>query len=156
MSLAARTREAARERPWLVDALAAGVVNYTAAARSLEIEGGTDAVATALGRYAEELRKPIPPGDGGRVRMRSGVDLADTAEDAVLAVGDTGIVDGGDRTVLIASGVDAATALERCLGRLRVEGIDVEAAGWADGTLAIVVDRREGPKALRLVEGVLG
>ncbi|MFT4958602.1 MAG: hypothetical protein ACI9EZ_001934, partial [Halobacteriales archaeon] len=55
MSLAERTREAARARPFLVEGLRAKVVNYTAAARFLDVDGEVDAVATALRRYGEGL-----------------------------------------------------------------------------------------------------
>ena len=47
-SLAARTREAVRNEPFLHDALRAGVLNYTAVARYLEVDGEHDAIATAL------------------------------------------------------------------------------------------------------------
>ncbi|MDX1748043.1 MAG: hypothetical protein R3324_19085, partial [Halobacteriales archaeon] len=55
MSLAEDTRQAVRRRPWLLTALQAGVVNYAAAARSLDIGADLDAVATALRRFAERL-----------------------------------------------------------------------------------------------------
>ena len=48
MSLAAETRAAVRARPWLLEALRAGVVNYAAAAESLDVDGDTDSIATAL------------------------------------------------------------------------------------------------------------
>jgi|APHM01.1.fsa_nt_gi hypothetical protein len=55
MSLAAETREAVRERPVLYDALRAGIVNYTAAAERLALNGDREAIATALRRFAESL-----------------------------------------------------------------------------------------------------
>ena len=60
MSLASETRDAVRARPFLYDALRAGVVNYTAAARELDVDGEVDAVATALRRFAEELAEYDP------------------------------------------------------------------------------------------------
>jgi hypothetical protein len=44
VTLAAEAREAVRRRPFLYDALGAGVVNYSAAARLLDVDGETDAV----------------------------------------------------------------------------------------------------------------
>jgi hypothetical protein len=38
------------------------------------------------------------------------------------------------------------------LERLRVADIEVRAAGAVEGTLAVVVPRRDGPTALRVVE----
>jgi hypothetical protein len=61
MSLASETRDAVRARPFLHDALAAGVVNYAAAARALDIGGDVDAITAALRRFAEELSDPDPP-----------------------------------------------------------------------------------------------
>ena len=47
MTVAAETREAVRDHPFLETALRAGVVNYTAAARFLDV-GEEEAVAAAL------------------------------------------------------------------------------------------------------------
>lgn len=154
MSLAGRTRDAVRERPFLHDALAAGVVNYTAAARALPVDGDTDAVATALRRFAEELtREPTDP--AARVSMASG--LGRTDEAGLLSVGDSAFAEGeGSLTGIVGRGVGGARALERVLGRLRTADIDVEAAAVADGTLAVVVGRRAGPDALRVVEDAVG
>jgi hypothetical protein len=55
MNVAERTREAVRRRPFLHDALAAGVVNYAAAAEFLDVDRGDDAVTAALRRYADDL-----------------------------------------------------------------------------------------------------
>ena len=59
MSLASDTRDAVRRRSFLHAALAAGVVNYTAAARYLDV-GEEEAVVAALRRYAEELTAEQP------------------------------------------------------------------------------------------------
>ena len=72
MTVAAEAREAVRERPFLETALRAGVVNYTAAARFLEV-GDEEAVAAALRRYAGELDDYRPPDRRASVSMRSGV-----------------------------------------------------------------------------------
>jgi len=156
MSLAAATRDAVRKRPFLYDALRAGVCNYTAAARTLDIDGETDAVATALRRFAEELDDD-PAHDGeARVSMASGLGRSEDGL-ALLTVGDTHFADGaGSLTGIVASGDVSVAALGDVLGRLRASDIPVEAAGVGDETLVVVVERRSGPDALRVVEGAVG
>ncbi|SHG83696.1 DUF7523 family protein [Halobaculum gomorrense] len=176
MTVAEETRAAVRERPFLHDALRAGVVNYAAAAATLDIDADRDAVATALRRFADDLAA----GAGGttdgdvvdaRVTMERGVgrvdgggdagngaDAAATDGDAVdhealLSVGDAAFaVDAGDATAVLARGTVDAIHLERVLGRLRTAGVPVEAAGVTPSALLVVVGRRDGATALRVVE----
>lgn len=156
MSLAAATRDAVRERPFLYDALRAGVVNYTAAARTLNVDGDTDAVATALRRFAEELSDGSAHEQRASVSMQSGLGRTDDG-DALLVVGDTRLAAGaGSLTGIVASGDLSAAALGDVLGRLRVADIEVDAAGVGAETLVVVVERRDGPDALRVVEGAVG
>ncbi|ACV48293.1 MULTISPECIES: DUF7523 family protein [Halomicrobium] len=154
-SLAARTREAVRARPFLYDALRAGVVNYTAAARWLSVEGDTEAVATALRRYAEELDGDAGPESDARVAMRSGLGRADD-EDALIAVADAAYApDSGSLTGIVVAGLTGVDTFERVLGALRAAGIGVDAAGFAAETALVVVGRRDGPDAVRAVEAAL-
>ena len=156
MSLAAATREAVRERPFLYDALAAGVVNYTAAARLLDVEGDTDAVATALRRFGEELSAVPDHEPHASVSMRSGLGRSESG-DALLVVGDSRLADGsGTLTGILANGAVSPAILADVLGRLRTAGIAVELAGVGDETLVVAVERRDGPDALRVVEGAVG
>ncbi|WP_324662830.1 DUF7523 family protein [Haloarcula sediminis] len=156
MSLAAATRDAVRERPFLYDALRAGVVNYTAAARTLDVEGDTDAVATALRRFAEELPDDPVHESEARVSMRSGLGRVEDG-DALLSVGATRFGEGtGSLTGIVASGDLEPAALGDVLGRLRAVDVAVAAAGVGDETLVVVVERRDGPDALRVVEGAVG
>lgn len=153
MTLAADTRDAVRSRPFLYDALRAGVVNYSAAARFLDVEGETDAVVAALRRFAADL-PDVDPGPGGAVSMRSGLGEGDP-DDALVVVGEMALVpDAGSLTALVASDGDAG-ALERALGRLRTAEVAVEAAAVGGGSLVVVVGRRDGPDALRAVEDAL-
>lgn len=155
MSLAETTRKAVRERPYLYDALRAGVVNYTAAARTLDIDGETEAVATALRRFGEELDND-PEASEASVSMVSGLGRAKSGA-TVLSVGDDMFAEGaGSLTAVVASGDCSARSLGDVLGRLRVADIPVEAAAGADGTLAVVVTRRDGPDTLRVVEDAVG
>jgi hypothetical protein len=161
MSLAERTREAARANPFLYEALRAGVCNYTAAARYLDL-GADDqeAVVAALRRYAADLPEYEPSGREARVSMESGLERVDGDEgravDALLAVGDTAFVaDSGSLTGLLVTGVVDATTLGHLLGALGADDIAVEAAGVTDATALVVVSRRAGADAVRVVERAL-
>jgi len=164
MTIAAETRRAVRANPFLRDALRAGCVNYTAAARFLDVGGGADgtereAVVAALRRYAEDLpdyERPVPEDRTG-VTMRSGLGPTDDPDEALLRVADTLLAPGGgDLTGITATGdgVDPRT-LGYVLSRLDAEGVAVGAAGATDGVLLVAVDRRDGPDALRVVESAL-
>ncbi|WP_256686556.1 DUF7523 family protein [Halococcus qingdaonensis] len=164
MTLAADTRRAVRRNPFVFEALQAGVLNYTAAARFLDV-GDLDPVAAALRRYAEELPDHESDARDARVTMQSGlgavnVDEGDGGPDeseALLAVGSHALVpDAGSLTGVLATGEVDARALAHVLDRLAVEGIDVTAAGVAGDALLIAVDRRAGPDAVRVVEEALG
>ena len=159
MSLAAETRRAVDRQPFLRTALRAGVVNYTAAARYLAVDGETDAIATALRRYADELPTYETESRDVRVRMQSGIGPLEPARDdadALVTIGEhvLGPAD-GDRTAIIADGDVDAAALTDVLARLAAEDVSPTAAGVAAETVVIVVDRREGAAALRAVEDAL-
>ncbi|WP_090385371.1 DUF7523 family protein [Natronobacterium texcoconense] len=157
MSLAARTRRAVEEHPFLVTALRAGVVNYTAAARFLDLEGDTDAVATALRRYAEELPAYETSARDVRVRMESGVGPADGGDEPLLSVGGAafGFGGDGDRTAILATGTVDPPALAETLRVLALEDIAPTAAAVGADTLVVVVDRLDGANAVRAVEAAL-
>jgi hypothetical protein len=164
MTVAARTREAVRARPFLRDALAAGVVNYTAAARYLDV-GDEEAVAAALRRYAGDLSDDQPAARA-RVRMESGLGRVDDGAagsdggeqeraDALLQVGDAGFAPGaGSLTAVLAVGSLCVGAFRRMLGRCETADLTVHAAGYTDEAALVVVDRRDGPEALQIVEAV--
>jgi len=150
MSVAERTRRAVREDPALYDALRAGVVNYSAAARALDVEGDEESIATALRRFADELPARERSDRRVSVRLHRDVALEESAFAGVDLRADwdvTGIEVKGD--------VDVG-ALEVVVGTLRTEEIDVLAAGVADGRLVTAIDRRAGAEALRVVERALG
>lgn len=163
MSLAEETRDAVRDRPFLQDALRAGVVNYTAAARFLAADvdsatgdEGVEAIATALRRYRESLPEYHESSRGARVAMQSRLGAVESGEEALLAVGDaTFAPDAGSLTGVVANGEVDAAALAGVLGRLRTAGVGPVAAGAADGSLVVVVERLDGPDAVRAVESAL-
>ncbi len=155
MSLAAQTRRAVADHPFLVAALRAGVLNYTAAARFLEVDGEVDAIATALRRYAEELPDYETTARRTRVTMQSGVGPVEDPANALFVVGGTAIGEGGDRTAILAAGEVDAPALATVLEALSVEEVAVTAAGVGEERMVVVVDRLEGATAVRAVEGAL-
>lgn len=162
-SLAERARAAVDSRPFLRDALRAGVVNYAAAARTLEVDGEEDALATALRRYADELPAYAAEARRASVSMRSGIgqvgDEADATEsdagEPILSVNGTEYGDGGKQTALVASGDVDATSLATVIQRLTADGVTPEAAAVAGDTLLVIVGRREGATAVRAVEDAL-
>ncbi|MFT4946602.1 MAG: hypothetical protein ACI8TL_000838 [Natronomonas sp.] len=151
MTLAEQARDAARSHPFVHDALEAGVLNYSAAARFLDI-GDEEAVAAALRRYGEELRYEPVEADV-RVTMETGLGHGD--EDGLLAVGETGFVpgDGSLTAILVSDGV-SVRLFRRALARCETAGIDVIAAGYRDGSIVVIVERRDGPDALRSIESI--
>lgn len=168
MTVAADARAAVRANPFVYDALRAGVLNYTAAARFLGV-GDAEAVGAALRRYAEELEGTPRDDTDGRasVSMRSGVTKSADGT-GLLSVGDVSFAVGegdgdrdgngggaGDHTAIVATGAFEAAALEAVLGRLRTAGVDVVAAAGTEGSVTVVVGRREGPDAVRAVEDAL-
>lgn len=150
MSVAERTRRAVRADPALYDALRAGVVNYSAAARTLEVEGDEESIATALRRFADELPERAEGDRRVSVRLHRGVALEASAFAGVDLDAD------GDVTAIEVNGDVDVTALEDTLGSLRTEGIDVLTASVADGRLVTTVQQRAGAEALRVVERALG
>ncbi|TKX53982.1 hypothetical protein EXE42_10780, partial [Halorubrum sp. SP3] len=131
MSLAAETREAVRANPFIRDALRAGLVNHSAAATWLaeraDLDGDPDAIAAALRRFREDLPAYETEARTASVTMRSGVGVVDDANAAdaddgdpgdvpLLRVGGAGVVDGGDRTAILAAGDVDPAALAGALG----------------------------------------
>ncbi|MFB6134633.1 MAG: hypothetical protein ABEJ55_06560 [Halanaeroarchaeum sp.] len=151
-SLAERARTAADAHPFVRDGLRAGIVNFSQAARFLDVDGEEEAVATALRRYAERL-PPIEVPDGSvRVSMerevgRGGGDLL--AVDGV----EFGSGDGGSTAIQAVGAVDArfvATVLSRLDATIET----VEAVAHADDVLVVIVPSRDATTVLTTVEDV--
>lgn len=171
MSLAADTREAVRARPFLHDALRAGLVNYSAAAAWLvdeaDLDGDPEAVATALRRFRDDLPPYATTEQSVSVSMRSGVGVVeggdaadgdapdDAGDDALLRVGDAAVVPEGRSTAIVAAGAVDTAALATVLRRLALADVTVAAAGVAGDSLVVVVGRRDGATAVRVVEDAL-
>jgi len=165
MSLAADTREAVRARPFLLDALRAGVVNYAAAAAWLTstagLNGDEEAIAAALRRFRDDLPAYATAEHSASVSMRSGVGVVDGPSalredaDVLLRVGTVAVTDEGDDTALLLTGDVGARTLAAALDALVAVDVSVAAAGVAGDTLLVVVSRRDGATALRTVEAAL-
>ncbi|MGB9965857.1 DUF7523 family protein [Halobacterium hubeiense] len=153
MTQAAATRAAVDDHPFLRRALRAGVVNHAAAARFLDVDGDEDAVAAAVRRYGEELPGFDADDRDAHVSMQSGLGASD---DGLVVVAGAGFEPGeGDLTALLADGDVDSRALAAALERLHAAGVDPVAAGVAEESLVVVVERRDGADALRVVEDAL-
>jgi len=151
MTLAEQARKAASEHPFIRDALEAGVLNYSAAARFLDI-GDEEAVAAALRRYGEELTREQPETDV-RVTMETG--LGRSEGDGLLAIGNAEFVPGaGSLTAISVSGSCSVRLFRRILGRCETADVEILAAGCSNDGIVVVVARQNGPDALRLIESV--
>jgi hypothetical protein len=158
MSTAEATREAIRRQPFLLHALRAGVLNYTAAASFLAVEGDDDAVATALRRFAEELPAYETASRDARVTMQSGVGLQEsdeTGSDPLLRAGGTVVTGGGSSTAVLATGAVEPRDVGTVCARFDAERIDLQAAAVAGESLVVVVGRRDGPTAVQTLEDVM-
>ncbi|MFB6086800.1 MAG: hypothetical protein ABEJ84_08385 [Halodesulfurarchaeum sp.] len=147
-SIAAETRREIENSPHLRQALRAGIVNFTAAARKLDVSGETEAVASALRRYAEEL-PPLETDHAVRVRMERGVDHG-----AVTVQGTS--PDAEDHTAISLDGEIPPELFGRVLSAFAGTDLEICGAGVVDGSGVVLVNRGDGSQALRLIEAVLG
>lgn len=162
MSIAETTRDAVRRNPFLLEALRAGVLNYSAAAAFLDVDGDDDAVATALRRFGEELPAFETTERDARVTMQSGVGLQEAGTESddgerapLLAAGGAVVTDGGSLSAVLATGAVDTTALVSVCSRLAAENVETHAAAVAGESLVVVVDRRDGATAVQTVESSL-
>lgn len=154
MTVAATTREAIRDWPFLELALRAGIVNFTAAARFLDC-GETDAVAVALRRYAEEIGEIEHPEPTARVSMQSNIEQTSSQENAILTIASTNFsINDGSLTAIIGEGNIGSSDLEWLLGKMRIESIEVVAAAAGPESAVIIVPRSSAPNTLRIIESM--
>lgn len=147
-SIAAETRRAVDHTPFLRQALRAGIVNFTEAARQLDVPGETEAVASALRRYAAELPPLEANARNIRVRMERGVD-----PNRVTVSGQSPAT--ADLTAIVLDGDIAPGLFGRVLSSFASTGVTVHGAGLIDKSGIVLVNRGEGSQALRLVEAVV-
>jgi len=87
--------------------------------------------------------------------MRSGIARTEGGGGLLSVGGDAFAPDDGDLTAIVGTGDVTAADLETVLGRLRTANVEAVAAAGTEGHVAVVVGRRAGPDAVRLVEDAL-
>ena len=147
-SIAARTRRAVDRTPFVRQALRAGVLNYTAAARRLDVDAEPDAVASALRRYEADLP---PLGNADRtVQVR----MDGTPDETLLSVtGQDAKIDG--HTALLLTGELDPGTFGRAVAALQAASLAVTGAGYVENQAVILVPGADGSAALRIVESVI-
>ncbi|MFB6112370.1 MAG: hypothetical protein ABEJ35_07535 [Halobacteriaceae archaeon] len=156
MTLAARTRDTIRDRPFMLLALRAGVLNHAAAARALDIDGQTEAIATAIRRFGQTLEPADAADRSVTVRLRRGVGWGtDDGSESLLSVGGVAIGGRGDYTALLATGEVSPELLAVGIQRLAATERPAVAAGSGQETLVLLVPEGHGPDALRTLEATV-
>ncbi len=140
MSTAERARRAVRDQPFLFRSLQAGVLNYRAVARYLEV-GDEGTVASALRRYAEELDTPKRSSPSVRVTFHRDA----TAAEAVPVESETA-------SAIVVRGDPGVETFVTAIDRLLIEDVTVRGLSYDQERSVIAVSRDDGPAALRLVE----
>ncbi|WP_415487561.1 hypothetical protein [Candidatus Hikarchaeum yamanae] len=135
MSLAAITRREVRKTPYLYDAIRAGIVNYSAAARMLDLEGQDTAVSVSLQR----LNKELPPLEMERIDANITISSDETNQQVKIMV--EGPVD--------------AKILSHLILVCHMNEIRIIEASISRGEIQIVVEWKEGPNSLRIIERAL-
>ena len=135
MSLAAITRRAVRKTPYLYDALRAGIVNYSAAARMLNLEGQDAAISVSLQRLSKEL----PP-----------LEMASIDASITISSDET-----KQRAKIVIEGPVDAKALSHLILVCHMNEIRIIEASVVMGEIDIVVEWKDGPNSLRLIERAL-
>ncbi|EMA62588.1 DUF7523 family protein, partial [Halorubrum kocurii] len=107
--------------------------------------------ATAERAASVSMRSGVGVVDGG------GSDAAGDADDVspLLRVGGATVVPDGRDTAILATGDVDTGALAAVLRRLDAADVSVAAAGVAGDAFVVVVERRDGATAVRVVEDAL-
>ena len=154
MSIAATTREAIQRHPCLLDAMFLGVVNYTAAARFLDV-GDTEAVAAALRRLRENNADSRTEQVEFRIRMERGIGEVTEEDDALFCIGNTRYgKTGGKLTVITANGTLTARRLGTIALRLSYATIEIEALTMNQEALFVLVPSVQAAKSIQCIEDV--
>lgn len=151
MSLASQTRETVKNHPCIHEALRAGVINYSAAARFLPIAGDTEAIASALRRYEEQLASPTTQSRDVSISMHSSY----PSEQAGFSEENPSDIDTETVTWLCVSGNISPAFVGSLLLGCKSHEIPIHAVSANEGTAVICVPRSTGAAALRCIENVL-
>ena len=152
MTIAEETRQAVRRHPFLLDALNAGVVNYTAAARYLDI-GDEEAVAAALRRFAAD--RPVSDRDTRdvRIRVRRGVGpCSGDIETPLLVVGDERFGEGGELTAISVTGSLDPWYIACVSMHVGIADISLHGWGWIGDEWVLITDSAGTADVIRILE----
>jgi hypothetical protein len=172
MSSAAKVELYISKRPYLKEALAEGVINYSALARKIVEEEGLDsfdAVKVAISRYEshisserEKRRSKVEEVlEKTAMSVRPGVDVVKEEKDGVIvsaktANGYTSVVQDGDKALisLESPGVLEKTpgVIEFILSSLAAEGINVDQLISCREDTHLVVESDEASEAMEILQ----
>lgn len=151
MSVAAATREAIKAHPFLLDAMRLDVLNFTAAARFLDV-GETEAVAAALRRLSTDLSPAHSTSVDLRVRMERGIGEVHK-EEALLQIGEAGFGKvNGPFAGIIANGTSDARTVGTVLLRVAEADIELIASAATPTQFILIVPSTAAATSIRCVE----
>ena len=173
MSVAAKVEIYVSKRPYIKEALAEGIVNYSALGRKICSEKGInslEATKAALSRYeghvsasrSKRKEKVVEVLQNTDLEVKSGVKVRkEELEDSIVASktanGYTSVASGGEKALisLESPGVleDTPGVLEFILSSLAAEGINVDHLISCREDTHLIVDNRVASEALEILQG---
>lgn len=173
MSSAAKVELYVSKRPYIKEALAEGVVNYSALARKICEEEGLDsfdAVKMAVSRYEDHISsqrkkrrsKVEEVLENTSLQLRPGLKVVkEEVEDPIVSAktqnGDTSVVEGGDKALISLESPEKLEktpgVVEFILSSLAAEGINVDQLISCREDTHIVVEDGKASKALEVLQG---
>ena len=132
MSLASDTRREVKNIPYLCEALRAGIINYSATGRSLGLEGEDTAISVSLQR----LRNELPP-------------LKVINVEANIPISSD---ESGKQSKILVEGDINAKVLSHLILICHINEVLIEEIRMVKSRIEVVVEWRDGPNALRLIE----
>lgn len=172
MSSAAKVEIYVSKRPYIKEALAEGIVNYSALARKIcrdEDLESEDAVKVALSRYEdhisrerEERRSKVEKIlEKTSMSVRPGVDVVKQEEEDVIVSAETGngytsVVGGGDKALVSLESPEALEStpgvVEFILSSLAAEGINVDQLISCREDTHLLIDEEDASKTLEMLQ----
>ena len=172
MSSAAKVELYVSKRPYIKEALAEGIINYSSLARKIVEEEGLDsfdAVKVALSRYEEhistervERRSKVEKVlEDTSLEVRPGLDVVkEQREEAVVSAktknGFTSVIEGGDKALISlespSSLEDTPGVIEFLLSSLSAEGINVDQLISCREDTHIVIQNDQASEALNILQ----
>lgn len=172
MSSAAKVELYVSKRPYVKEALAEGIVNYSALARKICHEEHIDsleAVKAAISRYEEHVSKERREQrnkvqevlNETSLEIKPGLEVVkEDREAAIISAntlnGFTSIVEGGDKALISLESPERLEntpgVIEFILSSLSAEGINVDQLISCREDTHIVIDDKEASKALSLLQ----